>query len=589
MNRSYLSSVKQYGWIIIACTLLALLAGFFFIKIQPQVYQVSTIMYVVANAPTNTFDPTLSATDSVDLASNYASQIISRSVMEYVYQSDPQIKSRGYGPDDLLANVTTTPSTTASTVLITASAVNANDAVLMANDIAKGFQAYIQAQRQQQLDTLRNSLQSQLTAVQKQKSATEGSIIALATTTDPHYSVYNAELNDEIHTIDTIQTQLLTLPITASSNLVTIQFATAKDAVPAIKSNLILAITAGMGLLIGTLIMLLVISMDKRLQGGEQVREKLGIAYLGGVTKSREFAENPAQAKGAVAHQIADICANLHLTGVLPDQRQASQGVALLVTSTRSTEGKTTVAHALSVSLARGGSTVVVVDGNLRQPATHLSFGMNTTGPGLSGLLKTTGREGIDAYASVQRSHIPYVWLLAAGMPIDEPVLLLSRKMPEILTQLRNKVDVTIIDGPALLDGAEASMLASMVDGVAWVVDAGHDKLSLLLRAKEVLNSLNHTPAGIIMNRLSRRSRDSYYSSPYSTGATARDWESIAAPLSYSSDAGSLQQPGQAVTPSTASAMTNIRRRPAPIKDAGTDMQALSLPSRPADMTTFQQ
>ncbi len=248
-------------------------------------------MYVVADAPTNTFNPTLSANDSVGLATNYASQIISRSVMEYVYQSDPQIAQHGYGPEDLLANVITTPSTTASTILITASAVNANDAVLMANDVAKGFQTYTQTQNQQQLNTLRSNLQSQMATVEKQKSATEGAITALATTTDPHYAVYNAELNDEIHTIDTIQTQLLTLPATASSNIVTIQLATSKDAVPAVKSNLILAITAGLGLLIGTLIMLLVIYMDKRLQGGEQVREKLGIALTNLRTILRKLKE----------------------------------------------------------------------------------------------------------------------------------------------------------------------------------------------------------------------------------------------------------------------------------------------------------
>ncbi len=588
MNRKYFLSLKQYGWIIIACTLLALLAGFAFLKKETQVYQVSSTMYVVADAPTNTFNPTLSANDSVGLATNYASQIISRSVMEYVYQSDPQIAQHGYGPEDLLADVITTPSITASTILITASAVNANDAVLMANDVAKGFQTYTQTQNQQQLNTLRSNLQSQMATVEKQKSATEGAITALATTTDPHYSVYNAELNDEIHTIDTIQTQLLTLPATASSNIVTIQLATSKDAVPAVKSNLILAITAGLGLLIGTLIMLLVIYMDKRLQGGEQVREKLGIAYLGGISRSNKFANNPALAQGVVARQIGDIGANLRLTGVLPDQRQTTQGAILLITSAQSTEGKTTITHALAATMARGGSTVVVIDGNLRQPTTHLAFGMKTAGPGLSGLLKATDRDVVDAYSIVQRSHLPNVWLLAAGMPIDDPVLLLGRKMPAILAQMRKKVDVVIIDGPAILSGAEASVFASMVDGVAWVVDANHNKLSLLLRSKEILNSLTHTPAGIIMNGLAHRGQNSYYASASSTDATAQDWMSIAVNTANGRDAGNVQNPEPVVTLSTGPLMASIPRG-LRIKNVGMPPQALSIPSRSVNMTTSQQ
>ena len=588
MNRKYFLSLKQYGWIIIACTLLALLAGFAFLKKETQVYQVSSTMYVVADAPTDTFNPTLSANDSVGLATNYASQIISRSVMEYVYQSDPQIAQHGYGPEDLLADVITTPSITASTILITASAVNANDAVLMANDVAKGFQTYTQTQNQQQLNTLRSNLQSQMATVEKQKSATEGAITALATTTDPHYAVYNAELNDEIHTIDTIQTQLLTLPATTSNNIVTIQFATTKDAVPAVKSNLILAITAGLGLLIGTLIMLLVIYMDKRLQGGEQVREKLGIAYLGGISRSNKFANNPALAQGVVARQIGDIGANLRLTGILPDQRQTTQGAILLITSAQSTEGKTTITHALAATMARGGSTVVVIDGNLRQPTTHLAFGMKTAGPGLSGLLKATDRDVVDAYSIVQRSHLPNVWLLAAGMPIDDPVLLLGRKMPEILAQLRKKVDVVIIDGPAILSGAEASVFASMADGVAWVVDANHNKLSLLLRSKEILNSLTHTPAGIIMNGLAHRGQNSYYASASSTDATAQDWMSIAVNTANGRDAGNVQNPEPVVTLSTGPLMASIPRG-LRIKNVGMPPQALSIPSRSVNMTTSQQ
>ncbi len=527
--------MKQYGWIIIVCIVLALLAGFVFLKKEPQVYQVSSTMYVVADAPTNTFNPSLSATDSVGLASNYASQIVSRSVMDYVYQSDPQIAQHGYGPEDLLADVVTTPSATSSTILITASAVNANDAVLMANDVAKGFQTYIQNQNQQQLNTLRSNLQTQMAAVEKQKSTTEGAITALATTTDPHYSVYNAELNDEIHTLDTIQTQLLTLPATASSNIVTIQFATSKDALPAVKSTLILAITAGIGLLIGTLIMLLVINQDKRLQGGEQVRDKLGMAYLGGISKSKKLAESPTQAQGDIAHEVADICANLHLTGVLPERGSVSQGVVLLVTSARSTEGKTVVAAALAAAMARGGRRVTVVECNLHQPAIHLAFNMRTTGPGLSGLLKSPSAESADVY--VQRSPVANVWLLPAGAPMDNPVLLFEQRMNTIVAQLRAKVDVVIIDGPALLSGAEANILATMVDGVALILDSRHDKLKVLLRTKEMLSTLTHAHSGVILNRMPRRKKNSYLASITPDSASER-WASLSRQTSSGSGNG---------------------------------------------------
>src|SRR6266516_3677831 len=102
----------------------------------------------------------------------------------------------------------------------------------------------------------------------------------------------------------------------------------------------------------------------------------------------------------------------------------------------------------------------------------------------------------------------PLVWLLPGGTAMDDSTLLLEQRMPAILAQLRRKSDLIIIDGPALLSGAEASLLASMSDGVAMVVDATHDKIALLLRAKAILRSLTHTPLGVILNRLSHQKRN---------------------------------------------------------------------------------
>jgi polysaccharide biosynthesis transport protein len=508
LKKRYLSRIKRNSWIVLASIVLATIIGFLFVKIQKPIFQVSSTMYVIADAPANGFNTTLSANDSIGLATNYASEIMSRSVMDYVYQSDPQLHQHGYAPDDLLADITVTPSATTSTFTITASATNTADAVLLANDVAKGFQSYIQGRLQQQLDALRTNLQNQYAAAQKQKGSIEASLVAVASNTDPHFAVYEAELTDVMHTLDTLQGQLVALPATANSNVVPIQLASAKDATPAVKSNQIIAICAGLGLLIGTLVMLLVIYLDNLLWSEDQVREKLGMAYLGGISRNSSLRDNPALANRHVTHPLVDICANLRLTGVLPGQWHAPQGTVLLITSPRDAEGKTTIALALAASMARGGRTVVIVDGNLRQPETHLALGVRTSaGVGLTALLES--KATMDT--AVQRTAVPGLWLLSGGTPLNAPSLLLEQKLPLVLEQLRKKADIVVIDGPSLLSGAEASILASMADGIALVVDSRHDKLPLLQRAKELLDSLAHVPVGIILNRFPQKSRNSYY------------------------------------------------------------------------------
>ena len=94
-------------------------------------------------------------------------------------------------------------------------------------------------------------------------------------------------------------------------------------------------------------------------------------------------------------------------------------------------------------------------------------------------------------------------------------MLSIEQKLPGILRHLRSKTDLVIIDGPALLSGADASVLATMADGVALVVDAKHEKLPLLLRSRELLQSLTHKPAGVVMNNLVRQRNNVYYATPY--------------------------------------------------------------------------
>lgn len=506
MKKSYRIGITRYGWIVLACMLIAAIAGVAMLKVQKQVFQVSSTMYVVADTPSNGFNTTLATNDSIALANNYATEIMSRTIMDYIYQTDPQLKLRGYAPDDLLADVVTVPSATGSTFLITASALSSSDAALMANDVANGFQSYVQTQSQQQLTTERTNLQNQQNAASKQKALFEGQLEALPSNTDPHFTVDQAELNDVIHTLDTLQQQLLALPTTATSNVVVIQLATAKDATVAVKTNLILALSVGIGMLVGLLILFLVIYLKNPIWSEEQVGEQLGMTYLGSLSNSGKLVGKPALVDGQPLQELTDICASLHLTGTVSGPWRAPRGAIMLVTSPRGVEGKTTVATALAAVMARGGCYTLLVDGNLRRPATHLSLGASG-GVGLSDVL----RSGSGLEQAVQRTAVPNLWLLAGGAPVQAPALLLEQKLPSMLEQLRTKVDIVVIDGPSLLSGAEASVLASMADGVALVVDSRHDKLTLLQRAKGVLESLTNVPVGLVLNRFSQKRGNHYY------------------------------------------------------------------------------
>jgi Mrp family chromosome partitioning ATPase/capsular polysaccharide biosynthesis protein len=507
--------IKPYSWIVLACVLVATAGGYLLAKAQPTVYQANSVLIVQSGAPGTTWSgtsSTVSSADSLTKALSYAAQISTRPVMQFIIQFDPRLQLRGYTADDLIADVIPSTATTVATITLTVSTTHQADAVLLANSVAQGFSAYIQSQTQQQLDTMRKNLTDQISNYQQQKLGWETKLESLPNNQVPQYTVYNNNLTDITHTIDTLQAQLQLLPVTVKSDVNPFQFAEPKDVTTSSKPTIIIAVTAGVGLFIGVLVMLLVIFLDNRLFSYEQVKEQLGLAYLGGISNTKGTKTNLAHITGRAADEVEDICANLRLTGVLPGSWQAPMGAVLLITSPRTAEGKTNFAALLSSILARYGKNVVVVDGNLREPSTHLAFGMKAVGLGLNGLLKSAGAERVNEV--VVRSNIPGVWLLPVGAPVDSGTLLVEQKLPGILNQLRAKSDVIIIDGPSLFSGATASLLATMVDGIVLVVDARHERLPILMQARDMLDSLVSKPAGVIMNRVVGTSKGHYYAVP---------------------------------------------------------------------------
>ncbi len=501
------------------------LAGGLVATSQPPAYLVNSTLLVTSlpsfRTGTNTQETsTVGKNTLTSEAVNDAAEILTRAVMGFVYQSNPALKAHHFTMDELLVDVTdTNPSPNASTIVLTATATKPANAVLLVNAVANGYVAYKTRQAQEELVLERTYLQNLSNQYKAQSEQLEKQILSYSNSSDPHIALLTADRNGVIQSMNTTQTQLLQLPSSVSANVLVIQPAKITDAVPSYKALLYLGLITGSGLLLGLLIWLLMIYLDYRLQTDDEVPEKLALSYLGTLSKDKELPPGSIPATGFAAQQLADIGVNLRLTGVLPGSWHAPQGAVLLVTSTQPKEGTTTVATGLAAAAARAGRSVLVIDGNLREPATHLAFGLAPNACGLSGLLKANGEANLDA--AIQRSSIPGVWLIGGGTAVDNPTALLEAGMPTILAEARKKTDWIIIDGPPLLNGAEAGLLAAMSDGVAIVV--GHEKVALLLRARSILKPLTHTSLGVIMNRVSTPRHNPYYAMAYSNNTAIED------------------------------------------------------------------
>lgn len=542
----YLPSIKRYSWIMLVCVVVAAVAGLIIMRAIPPAYLASSTLVVQApSSATGTSALTTDPTRAIAEANLYAAEVPSRGAMSLVSKLYPELARHGYSTNTLMRNVTAAPDTSAATVTIQASARTPHEAVMIANDVAAGFIAYVAQQNQGQVNTLRTNLQRQIDSYQQTKTALEKTILkshATTTTTtssgtngtntpgapgtagsnssntstttttssDPALAVYTADLVSLNQTITSLQAQLAVLPTTGASDASVLQEAALADVSPSAKPLLIALATLAASLILGALLIALMIYLDRSLLGEDQVKEKLGLPYLGGLSTDMTLAAAPASAGAIPAQESANIFASLLLTHLAAARARTHRGSVVLVSSAREAEGKTTVACALAGSIVRSGGTVAIIDANLPQPTAHLALGVNPTGAGLSGLL--TSDEPMEE-ALLQVGETPGMWLLPAGSALESPTLLIQERLPEILGQIRQKVDVVIIDSPALLNSADGVLLANMADYVTMVVDARHGRLGPLGYATDLLTTLSSTPVGIILNRLPSRRAIRYYAS----------------------------------------------------------------------------
>lgn len=274
---------------------------------------------------------------------------------------------------------------------------------------------------------------------------------------------------------------------------------------PRIALNTALAALAGLAIAAG--VALLFEYLDDTVKTAEDL-ETTGLVALGGVARfPRPRTETESLMVGSQRRSSAAEAYKVLRTNV-EFSTLDRPGQTLLVTSANPGEGKTTTTANLALAIAQTGKRVVVVDSDLRRPNLHKLFGLSNTG-GLSSALLSK-EASLDGY--VQRTRFENLAVLTSGpLPPNPSELLSSRRLDAVLEALKRKADVMLFDSPPALPVADASILASKVDGTILVVDSGKTRVDALRRACETLGRSKTRVLGGILNKLSPKGRGYYY------------------------------------------------------------------------------
>lgn len=170
---------------------------------------------------------------------------------------------------------------------------------------------------------------------------------------------------------------------------------------------------------------------------------------------------------------------------------------SLVISSSSSGEGKSTVAIYLAQAAAALGQRVLLVDADLRLPQLHEHLKLKNT-QGLTQVISLS----LDVETVIQRSPVENnLFVLTSGqIPPDPTKLLSSQKMQILMEQLRDAYDLVIYDTPPLLGLADTRIVASKTDGVAIVVGLDKTKGATLSQALEGLKLFPISVLGIVAN-----------------------------------------------------------------------------------------
>jgi capsular exopolysaccharide synthesis family protein len=183
----------------------------------------------------------------------------------------------------------------------------------------------------------------------------------------------------------------------------------------------------------------------------------------------------------------------------------------VLITSPGVSEGKSTTAANLAFACAEDGERVVVLEADLRRPGLEdpLALVGGRRPIGLSNYLAGAASEHEIISVHPEQPGISVIW--SGVIPPNPTALLGSHRLDSLVAFLRLDFDRVIIDTCPISVGADASVIASRVDGTLYVIDEQQTKRSEAQAGLNQLRSVRARLLGVVLNRAGIRGRGGYY------------------------------------------------------------------------------
>lgn len=249
----------------------------------------------------------------------------------------------------------------------------------------------------------------------------------------------------------------------------------------------------------------------RRISDTQQLAQDTGLRVLGDIASLpvRYVASTPNQLTGRLrrdTYVFAESVNSLRTNLALSDGRH---GCVYAVTSACPSEGKTSVAVSLALSIASAteGPTLII-DGDMRSPFAASMLKAKSQ-PGLFEVLtkKATVDDALQPVA--QQSQL---WILPAGRATKSTHSVVDvGEIQRLLESLRSRFNVIIIDTPPILAASESMVLAKAADSVLFCALANVSKSKQVRLAIERMEHANINIAGAVLSGMPAKQYEYLY------------------------------------------------------------------------------
>jgi tyrosine-protein kinase len=523
----FLAIVRRRRWLVLLMAVLVPVSVVVFSLRQRPMYEATAKVLLsrqnLANSLTGTPDATLQAAQVGDFdryARTQASLAHSPIVASRVLRA---LKLNDRTRQQLVDRTTVRPQQSTDILDFAVTDPDADLAPRLAAAYAKEFTDY-----RLELDTH---------SLARAQSIIDRRIAELARRHDRRSGLYQAlvEKQQELATLQALQT---------SNALVVFASRKAEQVTPRPVRNGLLGFA--IGVVLGVVLAFLREALETRVRSADEVRSVVAVPLLAHIPppprrlRKQDRLVTLEDPSGPQAETFRMLRTSVALASLEGEPR------VVMVTSAVESEGKSTTAANLAITLARAGRRVVLLDCDFRRPYLHRFFAQPQR-PGLSELVLGDANlddvlitvpigEQTEPGRSASNGHIGVRGMLevvpAGTLPPNPGEFVATPGLGALFAELRDRADHVIIDAPPMLHVTDAISLSPKVDALLLVVRLDTVRRSALREARRLLDSLPTPVLGFAATGVQPTEAYGYagyyaYGEGGSSGRAARDREPL--------------------------------------------------------------